>query len=132
MKLVVGCFKHWRALAHSNRCVLFDESCMHSGYNVYICISYSLAYLKYLFKYVNTYACQNYLHKIVVIRIFVSGWRSWICRAQLSSINSFDIDIFDICGNICGQHILLGGVGHCCAWHVRVPFGNVLFLISNN
>ena len=27
---------------------------------------------------------------------------------------------------------LLGGVGHCYAWHVRVPFGNVLFLISNN
>ena len=27
---------------------------------------------------------------------------------------------------------LLGGVGHCYAWHVRVPFGNVLFLISSN
>ena len=28
--------------------------------------------------------------------------------------------------------IQLGGVGHCYAWHVRVPFGNVLFLISSN
>jgi len=45
--------------------------------NTYICISYSLAYLKYLnkyaltanvsayVKYVNTFACRNYLRKIV-------------------------------------------------------------------
>jgi hypothetical protein len=47
----------------------------HGGYkNTYICVSYSLGYLKYLnkyalttnvskcVKYVNTFACQNYLH----------------------------------------------------------------------
>jgi hypothetical protein len=49
------------------------------------CISYSSAYLKYLnkyvltanlsayVKYVNTFACQIYLHKIVLLCIFVSA-----------------------------------------------------------
>ena len=39
-------------------------------------------------------------------------------------------------GILCGPpppfYYLLGGVGHCYAWHVQVPFGNVLFLISSN
>src|SRR6266481_5472710 len=50
---------------------------------MHICISYSLAYLKYLnkyvlttnvsayVKYVNTFACQNYLCKIVVLYISI-------------------------------------------------------------
>ena len=65
-------------------------------------ISYPLAYLKYLnkyalttngstyVKYVNTFACQNYLHKIVVLHISVSGRQSRICRAKLSYVNSSD------------------------------------------
>ena len=67
---------------------------------------YPLAYLEYLnkyaltanvsayVKYVNTYACQNYLRKIVVLRISVSGRWSRICRAQLSYINSFDMHMY--------------------------------------
>jgi len=58
----------------------------HGGYKMqHICISYSLAYLKYLNKYVltadvsayvkyaNTFVCQNYLHKIVVLHISIYG-----------------------------------------------------------
>src|ERR1700734_493649 len=54
----------------------------------YTYVSYSLGYLKYLnkyalttnifayVKYVNTFVCQNYLHKIVVLCISISGrWK---------------------------------------------------------
>ena len=72
---------------------------------VHICISYPAAYLKYLDKYIlsanvsayvkifNTYVCRNYSRKIVVLRISVSGRQSWIYRAQLSYVNSFDTQI---------------------------------------
>jgi len=51
----------------------------------HICISYPLTYLKYLnkyalttnvsayVKYANTFACQNYLRKIVVLHISIFG-----------------------------------------------------------
>src|SRR6266481_5105357 len=54
----------------------------------YTCISYSLGYLKYLnkyaltanvsayVKYVNTFACQNYLCKIDLLRIFIPPARN--------------------------------------------------------
>jgi len=70
------------------------------------CISYSLAYLKYLNKYVlttnvstyvqyvNTFACRNYLCKIVLLCIFVSACQKQICRAQLSYINSSDTQMY--------------------------------------
>ena len=41
-------------------------------------------------KYVNTFACQNYLCKIVVLRISDSARQKRICRAQLSYVNSSD------------------------------------------
>jgi hypothetical protein len=59
--------------------------------NVHICISYALAYLKYLnkysftayvtanVKYVNPFVCMTYLHKIVVFRILDSAHRKRIC-----------------------------------------------------
>jgi hypothetical protein len=55
---------------------------------IHICISYPLEYLKYLnkyplttnvstyVKYVNTFACQNYLRKIVVLHISESAARN--------------------------------------------------------
>ena len=33
-------------------------------------------------RYVNTFACQNYLHKIVLLCIFVSACHKRICGAQ--------------------------------------------------
>jgi membrane associated rhomboid family serine protease len=74
--------------------------------HTYICISYSLAYLKYLnkyvlianvstyVKYVNTFACQNYLPKIVVLRISVYGRWTQICREKLSYVNSSDTQMY--------------------------------------
>jgi hypothetical protein len=60
-------------------------------------------------KYVNTFACQNYLRKIVVLCISESACQKRICGAQLSHVNSSDkcIDIFYKCGNICGQGIFI-------------------------
>ena len=78
----------------------------HGGYNMYIFVRYPLAYLKYLnkyvltanvstnVKYVNTYACQYYLHKIVVLHISIYSRQSQICRAQLSYLNSFDMHMY--------------------------------------
>ena len=72
---------------------------------IHICISYPLAYLKYLnkyaltanvstfVKYVNTFVCQNYSRKIVVLCISISGRWSRICRAKLSYINSSDMQM---------------------------------------
>ena len=45
-------------------------------------------------EYVNTFACQNYLRKIVVLRISVSGRRTRICGAKLSYVNSFDTQMY--------------------------------------
>jgi hypothetical protein len=70
---------------------------------IMICISYSLAYLKYLNKYVlaadvsacvkyaDAFMCQNYFRKIDVLRISVSGQRN---RAKLSYINSSDTQMY--------------------------------------
>ena len=67
---------------------------------------YSLAYFKYLNKYalatnvsayveyVNTFACQNYLHKIDLLCIFIPTCQKWICPAQLSYINSSDMQMY--------------------------------------
>jgi hypothetical protein len=44
-------------------------------------------------KYVNTFACQNYLRKIDLLRIFVPACQKWICRAQLSYVNSSDMQM---------------------------------------
>jgi len=57
-------------------------------------------------KYVNTFACQNYLHNIVVLCISISDRWEQICRAKLSYANSSDIDIFHICRNICNAYLL--------------------------
>jgi len=79
-----------------------------SGYKIhtYVCISYSLAYLKYLnkcvltknvsayVKYVNTFACWNYLCKIVVFYISISGRQKQICGAKLPYVNSSDIQMY--------------------------------------
>jgi len=63
------------------------------GYNMHTYVP--LAYLKYLnkyaltanvsayVKYANTFACQNYLRKIVVLYISNSACQKWICGAQL-------------------------------------------------
>lgn len=45
-------------------------------------------------KYVNAFACQNYLCKIVVLCISVSGRWTRICRAQLSYVNSSDMQMY--------------------------------------
>ena len=83
-----------------------NQSKLYSNTYVHICISYPLAYLKYLnkyalttnvsmyVKYVNTFPCQNYLHKIVVLHIAVSGRQSRICRAKLSYVNSPDTQMY--------------------------------------
>jgi hypothetical protein len=42
-------------------------------------------------KYVNTFVCQNYLRKIVLLYIFVPTCQKWICRAQLYYVNSSDM-----------------------------------------
>ena len=67
--------------------------------NVHICISYALAYWKYLnkylftayvtanVKYANAFACMTYLHKIVVFHIFDSTCHKQICRPQISYVN---------------------------------------------
>ena len=64
------------------------------------------AYLKYLneyvlttnlstyVKYVNTLACQNYFHKIVLLCIFMSACHKQICGAQLSYVNSSDTQMY--------------------------------------
>ena len=60
-----------------------------SGYKIHTYVSYSLAYLKYLNKYalttnvsayVNTFVCQNYLCKIVLLCIFVPACQKWKCQ----------------------------------------------------
>ena len=81
--------------------------CCDGGYkNTHICVSYSLGYLKYLnkyalttnvpkcVKYVNKFACQNYLHNIVVLCISISGRCEQICRAKLSYTNSSDMQMY--------------------------------------
>src|ERR1700689_2579341 len=72
----------------------------HGGYNMHTYVSYPLAYLKYLNKYAltvnvstyvtyaNTFVCQNYLRKIVVLYISNFACQKWICGAQLFYINS--------------------------------------------
>jgi len=67
---------------------------------------YPLAYLKYLnkyaltgnvstyVKYVNTFAGQNYLCRIIVLRISDSACQEWICGAQLSYVTCKCIAIF--------------------------------------
>ena len=72
----------------------------------YTYVSYSLGYLKYLnkyalttnifayVKYVNTFVCQNYLHKIVVLCISISSRWKWICRTKLSYKNSSDMQMY--------------------------------------
>ena len=45
-------------------------------------------------KYVYTFVCQNYLHKIVLLCIFVSACHKQICRAQLSYVNSSDTQMY--------------------------------------
>ena len=44
-------------------------------------------------KYVNTFVCQNYLHKIVVLCISISGRQERICGAKLSYVNSSDTNV---------------------------------------
>ena len=86
---------------------IWEQWCLyHGGYTIHICISYSLAYLKCLnkyalttnvstyVKYVNTFACQNYLHKIVWLCIFIPACQKQICRAQLSYINRSDTQMY--------------------------------------
>ena len=51
---------------------------------------------------------------------------------QLRSLALLTGSFSEVCPCEPWQLQLLGGVGHCYAWHVRVPFGNVLFLISSN
>jgi hypothetical protein len=79
-----------------------------SGYNMhtYICISYPLTYLKYLnkyalpanvstyVKYANTFACQNHLRKIVMLCISNSACQKQIYGAQLSYVNSSDMQMY--------------------------------------
>ena len=57
-------------------------------------------------KYVNTFACQNYLHKIVLLCIFMSACHKQICGAQLSYVNSSDTQMY--------WHIL-----HMCAFYIH-------------
>jgi len=88
----------------------------HSGYKIHTCISYSLAYLKYLnkyaltttiatyVKYVKTFACQNYLCKIVVLCISISGTQK---QTNLSYVNSSDMQMYWHIGNICSQCIFI-------------------------
>jgi vesicle coat complex subunit len=79
----------------------------HSGYKMHTYVLAILpAYLKYLneyvlttnvsayVKYVNTFACQNYFHKIVLLCIFMSTCHKQICRAQVSYVNSFDTQMY--------------------------------------
>jgi hypothetical protein len=96
--------ERWRSQAILIRLFTAD----HGGYKMhtYVSISYSSAYLKYLnkyvltanlsayVKYVNTFACQNYLHKIVLLCIFMSACHKRICGAQLSYVNSSDIQMY--------------------------------------
>ena len=68
-----------------------------------ICTHYPLAYLKYLNKYVltadvsacvkyaNTFVCQNYLCKIVLLG---SAGQKRICGAHLSYVNSSDTQMY--------------------------------------
>jgi hypothetical protein len=68
-------------------------------------MSYPLTYLKYLnkyalptdvstyVKYANTFECQNYLCKIVTLCISDSTCQKQICGAQLSYINSSDMQM---------------------------------------
>ena len=62
-------------------------------------------------KYVNTFACQTYLHKIVVLCISDSTCQKWIGRAQLSYVNSSDTQmywhIFHMWKHMWSMHIYL-------------------------
>jgi hypothetical protein len=44
-------------------------------------------------KYVNTFACATYLHKIDVLCISISGRQTWIHGAQLSYVNISDTNV---------------------------------------
>jgi hypothetical protein len=91
----------------------------NGGYNMYqlsfsifkISNKYALATnVSAYVKYVNTFACQNYLCKTVVLCISISGRWTQICGAQLSYVNCSDtqmFDIFYICRNIYGQCIFI-------------------------
>jgi hypothetical protein len=45
-------------------------------------------------KYVNTFVCQNYLCKIVLLCIFVPTCQKRMCRAQLYYVNSSDMQMY--------------------------------------
>ena len=45
-------------------------------------------------KYVNSFACQNYLRKIVVLCVSDSACQKRICGAQLSYVSSFDMHMY--------------------------------------
>ena len=86
--------------------IISTTVCPGAYKNTHICVSYSLEYLKYLnkyalttnisecVKYVDTFACHNYLHNIVVLCISVSARWEQICRAKLSYANSSDTQMY--------------------------------------
>ena len=87
-----------------------------SGYKIHTYVSYSLAYLKYLNKYalttnvsayVNTFVCQNYLCKIVLLCLSISTCQKRICGAQLSYVNMQMYWHILHMQNICGQRIFI-------------------------
>ena len=74
----------------------------HGGYKMHTYVSYSLYLKKYLLtanvsayvEYVNTFVCQNYACKIVVLHISIHGRQKRICRAKLSYVNSSDMQMY--------------------------------------
>ena len=71
----------------------------HGGYKMHTYVSYSKKYLltanvSAYVEYVNTFVCQNYLCKIVVLHISIHGRQKRICRAKLSYVNSSDMQMY--------------------------------------
>ena len=64
----------------------------HSGYKIH---TYVLtANVSTYVTYVNTFVCQKYLHKIVALRVSISGRQKQICRAKISCLNSSDTQMY--------------------------------------